>query len=203
MVVAAISFCRAPFPPCANSPSAVPQSHSLDPLAPGPFGTWSSQVSAMTRKPVVTATLRKPESLGTHVAALLLSQLFPATHTPNCRSISRFDCQSWAAAMRPCVHTGSASLLERLKQPAAAVSWARFVNLYTPLLFYWARRWGCRRQMPRTWCRMSSSGSSGSCRISITNPTEALAGCEPSCTTGGARNEPRSCSRGLPQLRVL
>ena len=36
----------------------------------------------------------------------------------------------------------SASLLERLKQPAAQASWARFVNLYTPLLFYWARRLG-------------------------------------------------------------
>ena len=44
--------------------------------------------------------------------------------------------------MRHCVHTTSASLLERLKQPAAQESWARFVNLYTPLLFYWGRRLG-------------------------------------------------------------
>jgi len=33
-------------------------------------------------------------------------------------------------------------LLERLKQPMAQDAWARFVNLYTPLLFYWARRLG-------------------------------------------------------------
>ena len=40
------------------------------------------------------------------------------------------------------MHTTSISLLERLKQPAASESWDRFVNLYTPLLFYWARRLG-------------------------------------------------------------
>ncbi len=40
------------------------------------------------------------------------------------------------------IDTTSISLLERLKQPAAQDSWARFVDLYTPLLFYWARRLG-------------------------------------------------------------
>ncbi len=40
------------------------------------------------------------------------------------------------------MHTTPASLLERLRQPAEAVAWARFVELYTPLLFYWARRAG-------------------------------------------------------------
>jgi RNA polymerase sigma-70 factor (ECF subfamily) len=40
------------------------------------------------------------------------------------------------------MHTTSISLLERLKQPPAQEPWARFVNLYTPLLFYWARRLG-------------------------------------------------------------
>src|SRR5262245_666931 len=35
-----------------------------------------------------------------------------------------------------------ASLLERLKQPADQNAWARFVELYTPLLYYWARRAG-------------------------------------------------------------
>jgi RNA polymerase sigma-70 factor (ECF subfamily) len=43
---------------------------------------------------------------------------------------------------RVAIHTTSISLLERLKQPAAQESWTRFVNLYTPLLFYWARRLG-------------------------------------------------------------
>ncbi|HEV3262984.1 MAG TPA: sigma-70 family RNA polymerase sigma factor [Gemmataceae bacterium] len=36
----------------------------------------------------------------------------------------------------------SASLLERLRQPAQERAWARFVELYTPLLYSWARRLG-------------------------------------------------------------
>jgi RNA polymerase sigma-70 factor (ECF subfamily) len=40
------------------------------------------------------------------------------------------------------MHTTSVSLLERLRLPDADVAWERFVNLYTPLLFYWARRVG-------------------------------------------------------------
>jgi RNA polymerase sigma-70 factor (ECF subfamily) len=40
------------------------------------------------------------------------------------------------------MHTTQASLLYRLRQPEAQVSWERFVKLYTPLLFYWARRLG-------------------------------------------------------------
>jgi RNA polymerase sigma-70 factor (ECF subfamily) len=35
-----------------------------------------------------------------------------------------------------------ASLLERLRQPAQEQAWARFVELYTPLLFHWARHLG-------------------------------------------------------------
>jgi RNA polymerase sigma-70 factor, ECF subfamily len=38
--------------------------------------------------------------------------------------------------------TTSVSLLERLRQPGAQEAWARFVDLYTPLLYYWARRVG-------------------------------------------------------------
>jgi RNA polymerase sigma-70 factor (ECF subfamily) len=38
----------------------------------------------------------------------------------------------------------SASLLERLRQPAHEEAWERFVQLYTPLLFFWARRLGSR-----------------------------------------------------------
>jgi RNA polymerase sigma-70 factor (ECF subfamily) len=37
-----------------------------------------------------------------------------------------------------------ASLLQRLRQPARQEDWARFVRLYTPLLYYWARRAGCQ-----------------------------------------------------------
>jgi RNA polymerase sigma-70 factor (ECF subfamily) len=38
----------------------------------------------------------------------------------------------------------SASLLEQLRQAPGPESWSRFVRLYTPLLFYWARRLGLR-----------------------------------------------------------
>jgi RNA polymerase sigma-70 factor (ECF subfamily) len=38
----------------------------------------------------------------------------------------------------------SISLLERLRQPGDAEAWARFVRLYTPLLFHWASRAGLR-----------------------------------------------------------
>ena len=37
-----------------------------------------------------------------------------------------------------------ASLLERLRQPAPESARTRFVQLYTPLLFFWARRLGLR-----------------------------------------------------------
>jgi RNA polymerase sigma-70 factor (ECF subfamily) len=37
-----------------------------------------------------------------------------------------------------------ASLLERLRQPAAEEAWSRFVKLYTPLLVGWAGRLGLR-----------------------------------------------------------
>ncbi len=40
------------------------------------------------------------------------------------------------------MHTTPLSLLERLRQPSAPDAWARFVRLYTPLLYYWARRAG-------------------------------------------------------------
>jgi RNA polymerase sigma-70 factor (ECF subfamily) len=36
----------------------------------------------------------------------------------------------------------SPSLLERLRQPGDSPAWRRFVDLYTPLLYYWARRVG-------------------------------------------------------------
>jgi RNA polymerase sigma-70 factor, ECF subfamily len=37
-----------------------------------------------------------------------------------------------------------ASLLERLRDPDAEEAWGRFVELYSPLLLYWARRIGLR-----------------------------------------------------------
>lgn len=40
----------------------------------------------------------------------------------------------------------SSSLLKRLRQPAAHEAWSRFVDLYTPLLFFWARRMALQHQ---------------------------------------------------------
>src|SRR5262245_32982810 len=40
------------------------------------------------------------------------------------------------------MHTTSISLLERLRQPQEEQAWRRFVDLYTPLLYFWARRTG-------------------------------------------------------------
>jgi RNA polymerase sigma-70 factor (ECF subfamily) len=37
------------------------------------------------------------------------------------------------------MNTTSCSLLERLRQPAQEEAWSRFVKLYTPLLYHWAR----------------------------------------------------------------
>jgi RNA polymerase sigma-70 factor (ECF subfamily) len=40
------------------------------------------------------------------------------------------------------MHTTSPSLLCRLRQPGDEAAWRRFAELYTPLLYYWARRLG-------------------------------------------------------------
>src|SRR5262245_47431159 len=42
----------------------------------------------------------------------------------------------------PGIHTTPPTLLERLREPGDEAAWARLVDLYTPLLFHWARRWG-------------------------------------------------------------
>ena len=44
------------------------------------------------------------------------------------------------------MHTTSASLLERLRSTKEDRDWSRFVDLYTPLLMYWARRTGLQTQ---------------------------------------------------------
>ena len=40
------------------------------------------------------------------------------------------------------MHTTPPSLLERLRRPGEPDAWQRFVDLYTPLIYYWARRTG-------------------------------------------------------------
>jgi RNA polymerase sigma-70 factor (ECF subfamily) len=42
--------------------------------------------------------------------------------------------------------TTSVTLLQRLRQRDARDAWARFVNLYTPLLYFWVRRIGLQEQ---------------------------------------------------------
>ena len=37
------------------------------------------------------------------------------------------------------MNTTSVSLLGRLRQPEDQEAWRRFVHLYSPLLYYWAR----------------------------------------------------------------
>jgi RNA polymerase sigma-70 factor (ECF subfamily) len=44
------------------------------------------------------------------------------------------------------MNTTSVSLLQRLRQPGEQAAWARFVQLYTPLLYYWVRRLGEQEQ---------------------------------------------------------
>src|SRR5712692_822077 len=48
------------------------------------------------------------------------------------------------------MNSTSVSLLEQLRNPAESKTtgpaWERFVELYTPLLYYWARRLGLRDQ---------------------------------------------------------
>ena len=44
------------------------------------------------------------------------------------------------------MNSTSSSLLERLRHPNAEEAWDRFVRLYSPLLFHWARGVGLRRQ---------------------------------------------------------
>ena len=47
---------------------------------------------------------------------------------------------------RTVMHTTSVSLLERLRQPGDQDAWRRFVKLYSPLIYYWARRQGLDTQ---------------------------------------------------------
>lgn len=42
------------------------------------------------------------------------------------------------------MHTTPVSLLERLRGAADQAAWDRFVALYTPLLYHWARRFGLK-----------------------------------------------------------
>ncbi len=42
----------------------------------------------------------------------------------------------------------SSSLLLRLRRPGEEAAWQRFIDLYTPLLYYWACRMGLAARTP-------------------------------------------------------
>jgi RNA polymerase sigma-70 factor, ECF subfamily len=44
------------------------------------------------------------------------------------------------------MHTTPPSLLERLRQPNEQAAWERFVEIYTPLIYYWACKIGLQNQ---------------------------------------------------------
>jgi len=44
------------------------------------------------------------------------------------------------------MHSTSPSLLERVRQRSDGEAWGRFVALYTPLLFFWARKCGLQEE---------------------------------------------------------
>lgn len=44
------------------------------------------------------------------------------------------------------MNTTPISLLQRLRKPGAQQDWKRFTELYTPLLYHWARRLGLRAE---------------------------------------------------------
>lgn len=43
------------------------------------------------------------------------------------------------------MHTTPVTLLQQLRRPDAHAAWQRFVALYTPLLYHWARRLGLKK----------------------------------------------------------
>src|ERR1019366_397439 len=43
---------------------------------------------------------------------------------------------------QPTMHTTPVSLLERVRSPGEQLAWSRFVEMYTPLLYYWTCRMG-------------------------------------------------------------
>jgi RNA polymerase sigma-70 factor (ECF subfamily) len=55
----------------------------------------------------------------------------------------RAPCFPWTFTA---MNTTPVSLLQRLRAPAPTAAWDRFVELYTPVLFAWARRLGLQSQ---------------------------------------------------------
>jgi hypothetical protein len=64
-----------------------------------------------------------------------------------------------------------ASLLERLRRRGEQAAWAHFVDLYTPLLYYWARRIGLQPHDAADLVQGCSPCSSANC---LSSPTGRL-----------------------------
>ena len=73
------------------------------------------------------------------------------------------------------MHTTPPSLLQQLRSPDDQRARRRFVDLYTPLLFYSARASVCRKRMRPTSLKRFLPFSSASCRSSPTTTTRASA----------------------------
>ena len=72
------------------------------------------------------------------------------------------------------MHTTPPSLLQQLRIADDQRAWRRFVDLYTPLLFYWAGASVYRNRMRPTLFKKSSPCSSASCRNLPTTTTRAF-----------------------------
>jgi len=67
---------------------------------------------------------------------VLRARIFPIQRLAT-RALSRSAPGAWFP-----LDSTPISLLERLRRPGEAQAWQRFTELYTPLMYYWARRLG-------------------------------------------------------------
>ena len=113
----------------------------------------------------------------------------------------------WTCAQRKSfdwMNTTSPSLLERLRQPAEQDAWARFVKLYTPLLYFWAHRLGLAESDAADLVQddLYDAGSEIA-RVSLPNPSKSFRGCGSgwSCTTSGVTTSAASRCRSRRKSR--
>lgn len=67
----------------------------------------------------------------------------PVQNSSSQETILRLDSKTLDLyPVAPRMHTTPPSLLEQLRHSADQKAWERFVKLYGPLLYYWARRLG-------------------------------------------------------------
>jgi len=109
---------------CANLPDAALPRHLFGQKSPA-FG------------PVVTVPVTPGRITIFLLASRSLARQNLRRFSQGYRLASLFD-----PAGGDAVYTTSVSLLKRLRQPGEAQAWQRFTELYTPLLYYWARRLG-------------------------------------------------------------